>query len=84
MIEKIHEQGIAGLEAYHPGARVSECERLEELGRKLGMFITAGSDFHGEKVRADRKLGHTCGGRKIDDKYYFEELLPNIKKATQQ
>ncbi len=84
MIEKIHEQGVAGLEAYHPGARVSECERLEELGRKLGMFITAGSDFHGEKVRADRKLGHTCGGRKIDDKYYFEELLPNIKKATQQ
>ena len=61
------ERGVMGLEAFHPGARVTECLRLEELGRKIGYFITAGSDFHGEKIRADRKLGHTCGGRKIED-----------------
>ena len=70
-----YEKGVAGIEAFHPGARVTECLRLEELGRKIGFIITAGSDFHGEKIRADRKLGHTCGGKKIDDKYYFEELL---------
>ena len=70
-----YEKGVAGIEAFHPGARVTECLRLEELGRKIGCIITAGSDFHGEKIRADRKLGHTCGGKKIDDKYYFEELL---------
>ena len=69
-----YEKGVAGIEAFHPGARVTECLRLEELGRKIGFVITAGSDFHGEKIRADRKLGHTCGGKKIDDKYYFEEL----------
>ncbi len=68
------ERGVMGLEAFHPGARVTECLRLEELARKLGYFVTAGSDFHGEKVRADRKLGHTCGGKKIEDKYYYEEL----------
>ena len=70
-----YEKGVVGIEAFHPGARVTECLRLEELGRKIGFIITAGSDFHGEKIRADRKLGHTCGGKKIDDKYYFEELL---------
>ena len=70
-----YEKGVVGIEAFHPGARVTECLRLEELGRKIGFVITAGSDFHGEKIRADRKLGHTCGGKKIDDKYYFEELL---------
>lgn len=70
-----YEKGVAGIEAFHPGARVTECLRLEELGRKIGFVITAGSDFHGEKIRSDRKLGHTCGGKKIDDKYYFEELL---------
>ena len=70
-----YEKGVIGIEAFHPGARVTECLRLEELGRKIGFIITAGSDFHGEKIRADRKLGHTCGGKKIDDKYYFEELL---------
>ena len=70
-----YEKGVIGIEAFHPGARVTECLRLEELGRKIGFIITAGSDFHGEKIRADRKLGHTAGGKKIDDKYYFEELL---------
>ena len=74
-LKDCYEKGIVGIEAFHPGARVTECLRLEELGRKLGFIITAGSDFHGEKIRADRKLGHTCGGKKIDDKYYFEELL---------
>lgn len=70
-----YEKGVQGIEAFHPGARVTECLRLEELGRKIGFVITAGSDFHGEKIRADRRLGHTAGGKKIDDKYYFEELL---------
>jgi hypothetical protein len=75
MLQDCYDKGVAGIEAFHPGARVTECLRLEELGRKIGFIITAGSDFHGEKIRADRKLGHTCGGKKIDDKYYFEELL---------
>ena len=70
-----YEKGVVGIEAFHPGARVTECLRLEELGRKIGFVITAGSDFHGEKIRSDRRLGHTAGGKKIDDKYYFEELL---------
>lgn len=70
-----YEKGVVGIEAFHPGARVTECLRLEELGRKIGFVITAGSDFHGEKIRSDRRLGHTCGGKKIDDKYYYEELL---------
>ena len=74
-LKDCYDKGVAGIEAFHPGARVTECLRLEELGRKIGFIITAGSDFHGEKIRADRKLGHTCGGKKIDDKYYFEELL---------
>ena len=75
MLKDCYEKGVVGIEAFHPGARVTECLRLEELGRKIGFIITAGSDFHGEKIRADRKLGHTCGSKKIDDKYYYEELL---------
>jgi len=67
ILKNYHERGVEGLEAFHPGARVTECLRLEELARKLGFFVTAGSDFHGEKVRADRRLGHTCGGKKIED-----------------
>lgn len=82
LIKDYHERGIVGLEAYHPGARMSECCRLEELARSLGMFVTAGSDFHGEQIRSDRRLGHTCGGKKIDNKFYFEELLPHLSATN--
>lgn len=74
-LKDCYEKGVMGIEAFHPGARVTECLRLEDLGHKIGFIITAGSDFHGEKIRSDRRLGHTCGGKKIEDKYYFEELL---------
>ena len=66
-LQNFYERGVMGLEAFHPGARVTECLRLEELAKKIGYFVTAGSDFHGEKIRGDRKLGYTCGGRKIED-----------------
>ncbi|MCR5613495.1 PHP domain-containing protein [Treponema sp.] len=73
VFEDLKERGIVGLEAYHPGARVGECVRLEQLARELGFIVTAGSDYHGEAVRADRKIGRTCGGRKIEDRF-FEEI----------
>lgn len=69
-LQNFFDRGVMGLEAFHPGARVTECLRLEELAEKIGYFVTAGSDFHGEKIRGDRKLGHTCGGKKIDEKYF--------------
>ncbi len=75
------ERGIAGIEAFHPGARMTECLRLEDLARRHDFFITAGSDFHGPNVRCDRKPGHSAGGKKIDDRFYYEELLPNLEKA---
>lgn len=79
-IQDFFDRGVVGLEAYHPGARVSECIRLEELGKKIGYFITASSDFHGEKVRADRRLGHTAGAKKIEDRFWLEELKPYLDR----
>jgi len=61
-------QGLDGIEAWHPTARKRPCERLEVLGRSLGLLITAGSDFHGD-VRPDRKLGITAGDTKITENY---------------
>ena len=73
-LQNFSERGVAGIEAYHPGARMTECLRLEELARKIGLFVTAGSDFHGPKVRADRKLGHTCNDKPIENRFWDEEL----------
>ena len=76
LIKNLKENGLDGLEAWHPNANVSECKRLEELGKKLGLCVTAGSDFHGEG-RPDRKLGITAGGKKIEES--FLELPPFLK-----
>lgn len=78
VLTNLFERGVRGMEAWHPGARVAECTRLEEMGKRIGYFITAGSDFHGEKIRKDRKIGHTAGMRKIDDRFWTDELLPNM------
>ena len=68
LVENLKLIGLDGLEAWHPTAKVSACRRLEALGKKLGLLVTAGSDFHG-KTRPDRKLGITAGGKKIDESY---------------
>ncbi|MCQ2248774.1 MAG: PHP domain-containing protein [Treponema sp.] len=78
---EIHAKGVEGLEAWHPGTRVSEGFRLEKVAEKLGMIATAGSDFHGEKVRADRKIGHTAGKSKIEDRFWYEQLKPALEDA---
>ncbi len=78
VITDIRDKGVMGLEAWHPGAREGEARRLEELAHRLGMFVTAGSDFHGEGIRADRKLGKTSGGNKIADRFWTDELLPHL------
>ncbi|MBQ7881733.1 MAG: PHP domain-containing protein [Treponema sp.] len=78
VLTDIFNKGVKGLEAFHPGARNSECYRLEELARKIGFFVTAGSDFHGVGVRSDRHLGKLNNGKKIDYKFWEEELKPAL------
>ncbi len=75
--------GVEGLEAFHSGVRLSEAIRLEKLAKKLGMITTAGSDFHGEKIRADRKIGYSAGKLKIEDRFWLEELKPALEKLEQ-
>ncbi|MDR3304238.1 MAG: PHP domain-containing protein [Treponema sp.] len=74
LMRDFKEQGLDGIEAWHPTAKVSACKRLETLGRSLGLLITAGSDFHGA-ARPDRKLGITAGAHKISEAI-LEELPP--------
>ncbi|MCR5218668.1 MAG: PHP domain-containing protein, partial [Treponema sp.] len=83
-LRRIRNAGVMGLEAWHPGVRVAEAERLEKLADTLGMFVTAGSDFHGEKVRADRMIGHTAGKKEINDRFYLEELKPALEEADKR
>ncbi|TVQ39365.1 MAG: PHP domain-containing protein [Spirochaetaceae bacterium] len=62
------DQGLDGLEAYHAGARLNDCLRLEAVADTLGLMVSAGSDFHGPE-RIDRRLGHTADGIAIEDRF---------------
>jgi predicted metal-dependent phosphoesterase TrpH len=75
LIQILKDQGLMGLEAWHPTAKAGSCRRLEALGKSLGLYITEGSDFHGS-VRPDRKLGYSSRGRKIDDAVL--EAIPEL------
>jgi len=65
LIKILKERGLMGIEAWHPTARVKSCRRLEELGKELGLYITEGSDYHGN-TRPDRRLGYSSRGRFIN------------------
>ena len=66
VIQILKDRGLMGIEAWHPTARPRACRRLEEMGRQMGLYITEGSDFHGE-ARPERKLGYSSKGRIIAD-----------------
>ena len=79
VIKGLKDDGLDGIEAWHPTAKVCACRRLEKLGRSLGLVITAGSDFHGES-RPDRRLGITAGKIKIEEAIL--EAIPMLASAN--
>jgi predicted metal-dependent phosphoesterase TrpH len=74
-IRNLKDRGLDGIEAWHPTAKPRSCRRLEALGQSLGLYLTEGSDFHGE-FRPERKLGHSSDGRKIADSVL--EAIPEL------
>lgn len=45
------EMGIDGIEAWHPDHYQYEIDHYVSIAQKNGLFMTAGSDYHGEKDR---------------------------------
>jgi predicted metal-dependent phosphoesterase TrpH len=74
-LEDLRNRGLAGIEAWHPAAKPQECRRLQTTARQLGLYVTAGSDFHGE-TRPGRRLGYSCGDHKIEDAVL--EAIPEL------
>ena len=51
LVHEWHEQGLEGIEVYHPSAANNSLPFLKNLAQREGMLITDGSDFHGVQVR---------------------------------
>jgi predicted metal-dependent phosphoesterase TrpH len=74
-IELLKKNGLDGIETWHSNATMRYCRRLETIARRLGLHMSAGSDFHGDPRPASR-LGHSAGGVIID-----EHRLPGLNKT---
>ena len=51
LVHEWREQGLEGIEVYHPSAANNSLPFLKNLAQREGMLITGGSDFHGVQVR---------------------------------
>ena len=61
-------EGLDGVEAYHASLTSGDAHRLAALAVENDLLVTAGSDYHGPP-RIDRRLGRTCDGMEIDDRF---------------
>lgn len=53
----LRDVGLSGVEADHPDHPPSQVEHYRRVAAELGLVPTAGSDFHGARVSAKRRLG---------------------------
>jgi len=56
-VERLASRGVVGIETHHPDHNPSVREKYLRLAREFHLVPTAGSDFHGEMVSPDRRLG---------------------------
>ena len=56
-IEYLKNLGLQGVETYHSSHSDVDCLILEMISDSYNLFKTAGSDYHGPKVKPDVKLG---------------------------
>lgn len=47
LLKRLAEEGLEGIEAFYPSHLDKECEHFCGMAEKFGLFVTAGSDFHG-------------------------------------
>lgn len=57
-INRLKSVGLDGIEAYYSRHTGPQIERFLELAKKYDLLVSAGSDFHGEEIKADIKLGY--------------------------
>jgi len=71
-IRQLIAAGLEGLEAYSPYHNACEQEAFRTFAEEHGLLVTAGSDFHGKKIKPDVELGEVGGNhheilRKLKD-----------------
>lgn len=78
LMPQLKEMGFWGIEAYHPAHTDGQCIEYESTARQMGLFVTAGSDFHGSSTP---RVGI---GEEIRTSYYLEESMFILIKESEK
>ena len=77
LIVRLKTYGLKGLEALYSENKTGEAEKMIELAARHQLFITGGSDFHGE-TKPGLQLGTGYGDLRIP-KILAENILSNLR-----
>jgi len=72
------DHGLEGLEVYSPYHSPEEEEAFRTFAEGYGLLITAGSDFHGQRVKPDVEIGQVSG----NDYQLLRELKSRRKQKN--
>ncbi len=75
-VEELAQEGLDGLEVYTSYHSSELAEKWLKIAQRLGLIPTAGSDFHGKKVKPDVELGIECAF----EKEMVEKLVQRISQ----
>lgn len=77
ILEKLVTRGLDGMECFYSSHSREETEYLCTLAQKHGLWITAGSDYHGANMREGVRLAGCWKG-------WEQELVPDAVKAVER
>ncbi len=84
-VRVLKERGLDGIESYYSTHTPEQVAEYHALAQSFQLLETAGSDFHGEKVKPAIFLGKKAGGRELlvdaDRDLDLERLRSLIKKS---
>ncbi|MDD5017031.1 MAG: PHP domain-containing protein [Eubacteriales bacterium] len=67
LLPRLGDMGFWGIEAYHPAHTDRQCIAYAHLAKRYGLYVTAGSDFHGS-VKPHISIGQEKrGGKYLDE-----------------
>ena len=75
IITRLIDAGLMGLEAYSSYHNAEESEHFHRLAESHNILYTAGSDFHGKKIKPNVELASVAGSS-----YEVVESLRNARK----
>lgn len=77
LLPKLRAYGLEGIETYYPSQKKKMQKRIRKFAEANGLFLTGGSDYHGD-IRPGTRL---AGGHNV---YVPPELLKSMKQRLEQ